>query len=125
MQFADHYHLMLSYNHELDQLTHPDKNTQIKLDTPSLYNRTLNLTLSYIFRNTLFQSQTIAGGESITLFHFSGESHSVFSGASALRIIPNYIRKTYQTSEERTKSVKIILSIKNKRGLIAFELSLN
>lgn len=45
LQCAEHYQLNISYNHGLAQLNHPVK----MLATPSLYNRTFNIALSYIF----------------------------------------------------------------------------
>ena len=48
LQYSEHYQLNISYNHGLAQLTHPEKKEKM-FSTPSLYNRTFNITISYIF----------------------------------------------------------------------------
>lgn len=45
LQCAEHYQLNISYNHGLAQLNHPVE----MFATRSLYNRTFNISLSYIF----------------------------------------------------------------------------
>lgn len=50
VQLAKHYQLMVSYNHGLAQLNHPDRSQPgTVLPTRSLYHRTFNFTVAYMF----------------------------------------------------------------------------